>query len=344
MRGKMTTKLSPTTKDVALLSQLYESGQLKLQPEFQRDSVWPKAAKAYLIDTILNQRPIPLFFFQRTRSLQSGHPEYAVVDGQQRLRAVFEFINNRFPLAQQTDSIAKKWVGKKYSELPADLQDRILNYDLVVQELSGYSNKDIRDIFVRMNKYVVKLSKQELRHAKQQGKFKDFVERLAKWKVWKDQKVFSAKQLARMRGAEFAAELAILLMEGPQDKKHAIDLYYGQYRDSFPEGPSIESKLRSYIDWILQVLPDLASSRYRRSNELYSVIGAIDRISKGGSRLNQLDQDLAQKRLIDFETKTRRKNLAGEAARYVLASSKHADDLGPRNARIEILESLLSHN
>jgi uncharacterized protein with ParB-like and HNH nuclease domain len=80
------TKLSPTTKDVALLLyQLYQGGQLKLKPEFQRESVWPRAAKAYLIDTILNDRPIPLFFFQRTTSAQSGRPEYAVIDGQQRL-------------------------------------------------------------------------------------------------------------------------------------------------------------------------------------------------------------------------------------------------------------------
>lgn len=56
-------KFSPTTKDIALLHQLQQDGQLKLQAEFQRNSVWPKPAKAYLIDTILNERPIPLFFF-----------------------------------------------------------------------------------------------------------------------------------------------------------------------------------------------------------------------------------------------------------------------------------------
>lgn len=57
------SKLSPTTKDVALLRQLHEEGQLGLAPQFQRNAVWPRAAKAYLIDTILNDRPIPLMFF-----------------------------------------------------------------------------------------------------------------------------------------------------------------------------------------------------------------------------------------------------------------------------------------
>ena len=40
-------------------------GQLRLRPEFQRNAVWPPAAKAYLIDTILEEKPMPLFFFER---------------------------------------------------------------------------------------------------------------------------------------------------------------------------------------------------------------------------------------------------------------------------------------
>ena len=39
-------KFSPTTKDIALLHQLQQDDQLKLQPEFQRNSVWSKSAKA----------------------------------------------------------------------------------------------------------------------------------------------------------------------------------------------------------------------------------------------------------------------------------------------------------
>jgi hypothetical protein len=72
-------KRSPTTKDIALLHQLFKSDQLTLAPEFQRNSVWPTAAKAYLIDTILNDRPIPLLFFQRTTSPQTGRPTYVIV-------------------------------------------------------------------------------------------------------------------------------------------------------------------------------------------------------------------------------------------------------------------------
>lgn len=335
-------KLSPTTKDVALLLQLFQGGQLKLRPEFQRESVWPRAAKAYLIDTILNERPIPLFFLQRTTSAQSGRPEYAVIDGQQRLRAIFEFLDGRLRLSEsKEDSCAKQWQGKRYSALPPEMQQRILNYDLVIQELSGYSDADIRDIFARMNKYVVRLSKQELRHAKKEGKFKEFVERLAKWPFWKNNRVFSDSQLRRMRAAEFAAELVILLIEGPQDKKIAIDLYYLRFKDSFSEGQAVEARLKIYLQWIHDALPNLRTLRFRRSSELYSLVGALDRITKGGSRPLKAPA-AARQRLADFEKRTKKKELRGNAATYVLAASKHTDDLGPRSTRIEILESILS--
>src|ERR1700693_4284326 len=93
-------KRSPTTKDIALLHQLFKSNQLTLAPEFQRLSVWPRAAKAYLIDTILNDRPMPLFFFQRTMSAQTGRQMFDVIDGQQRLRAIFEFLEDEFGLTE----------------------------------------------------------------------------------------------------------------------------------------------------------------------------------------------------------------------------------------------------
>jgi hypothetical protein len=338
-------KVSLTTKDVATLLQLEKSGQLKLQPEFQREGVWPKAAKSYFIDSILNGRPIPPIYMQRTTSVQTGRTEFALIDGQQRIRAVKEFLDDHgFRLSELGEgSVAQGYRGKKFSGLPVEMQQKLWNFDFVVQELSGYSESDIRDIFARMNKYVVRLSKQELRHAKEQGKFKEFVERIAEWPFWKDKRVFTKPQLARMRAAEFAAEIAILLIEGaPQHRKIAIDLYYHQYSDRFQEGSAIETSLLAYLDWLEKALPDFQNHRYRRSNELYALIGALDVASRKGSRLSNLDHKSAGRNLRDFERKTQAKPPRGTAAQYVIAASKHTDDLEPRRNRIEALGSLLS--
>jgi hypothetical protein len=337
-------KVSLTTKDVATLLQLEKSGQLKLQPEFQREGVWPKAAKSYFIDSILNGRPIPPIYMQRTTSVQTGRTEFAVIDGQQRIRAVKEFVDDGFRLTELGDrSVAATFKNKRFSNLPVEMQQRLWNFDFVVQELSGHSDSEIRDIFARINKYVVRLSKQELRHAQKQGKFKEFVERIAKWNFWRLKRVFTGAQLARMRAAEFAAEIAILLIEGgPQHKKIAIDLYYHRYSDRFSEGSAIETRLRAYIAWIEKALPEFQLRRYRRSNELYALIGALDIASRKGTRLSSVDPALAGQKLLDFERQTQSKSSKGDAAQYVIAASKHTDDLEPRRTRIEILGSLLA--
>jgi hypothetical protein len=332
-------KRIPTTKNIALLKQLHEQGQLALAPEFQRNSIWPRAAKAYLIDTILNDRPIPLLFFQRISSAQSGRPGYAVIDGQQRLRAIFDFLDDRFRLSESDKKAA--YYNKKFAALPQEFQDEINDYDLVVQELSGYSDDDIKDIFVRMNKYVVKLSPQELRHAKAKGKFSEFVERVGKWDFWKTRKVVSAQQLKRMRATEFVAELAILLIEGPQDKKSAIDLYYGEYSQSFGKAAWVESSLKNYIEWIEKALPDVQKGRYRSPTDLYSLIGSLHEVTKEGKTLGKLNPKKAGARLVEFAGRMKEKAPTGEAARYLTAASRQTDNIKPRTTRIEIISKIL---
>jgi len=332
-------KRRPTTKDIALLRQLYADDQLTLAPEFQRNSVWPRAAKAYLIDTLLADRPIPLFFFARVTSPQTGRPAYEVIDGQQRLRAVFEFIDGRFRLGKTSSDSSVH--GKRFSGLTPDQQNQILNYDIVVEELTGYSDSQIRDIFIRLNKYVVKLSPQELRHARTEGAFAEYVEDLGNWDYWRTQRVFTPTQLRRMRAVEFSAELAILLIEEPQDKKSVIDLYYGQYQSSFPEGRAVRTKLTTYLDWIAKAVPNFSNSRYRRPVDLYAFVGAVDQLVARGRTLSKLDPTASGKRLRAFEAQTRLAHPTGAAARYVVAASRQTDNIAPRSTRIEILRDLL---
>lgn len=329
-----------TTKEISLVRQLFELGQLTLAPEFQRNSVWPKPAKAYLIDTILNDRPVPPLFFQRVQSVQTGKPHYAIIDGQQRLRAIFEFLDDRFRLGGSAVQSAHQ--GKLFSQLQPVDKDAILNYALDVQELYGYDDPDIIDIFERMNKYVVKLSAQELRHARQgNGKFAKFAERIGKWKFWAERGVFSGQQQARMKNIEFAAELGILLIEGAQDKKSSIDLYYGEYKDEFEKAKETEALLKSYLDWIEKAIPNLRQTRYRSPTDLYSLVGAIHQVSNEGKRLSVMPARDAGRDLLEFAAQTKNPDAKDDAARYVVAASRQTDNIQPRNTRIEILSKVL---
>ena len=73
----------------------WQRGQtLELNPNFQRRPVWKKSAKSFLIDTILRGLPIPIIFLRDLRTdLKTLKAKREVVDGQQRIRTIFSFVD-----------------------------------------------------------------------------------------------------------------------------------------------------------------------------------------------------------------------------------------------------------
>ena len=81
--------------------ELYQQRQLiDMEPAYQRLSVWDRENQARFIDSIINGVDIPKLYFHEV----TGQPSldetyrYAVIDGKQRLLAMFEFIENKFKL------------------------------------------------------------------------------------------------------------------------------------------------------------------------------------------------------------------------------------------------------
>lgn len=337
--GRMPGKRRITTKDVALLLQLQETNQLRLAPEFQRNAVWPRPAKAYLIDTILCDRPIPVLYFQRGTSAQTGRTEYTVIDGQQRLRAVLDFVSNRFSLTESGED--QSWYGKRWKALDEGERQRILDYDFVVEELSGYNTEDIRDMFTRMNRYVVPLNQPERRHASEDGRFKEVVESIGAWSYWIDRRIFSSGAANRRRTDEFAAELIILLIEGPQDKKQTVSLYYSALAAEFPGEKEIQTRLQQYIEFVDKALPDLKMLQLRRPANFYALIGALDSITAQADELKDLSPKRIGEALKDFNARLLEAEPDRLAGRYLRAASRQTDNLQPRQTRIEILSSVI---
>ncbi|WP_370617207.1 DUF262 domain-containing protein [Mumia sp. Pv 4-285] len=336
MAGKYVT----TTKDVGLLRQLYEAGQLSISPEFQRNAVWSRPAKAYLIDTILAGIPIPVLYFQRSVSAQTSRVEYAVVDGQQRLNAVFLFMENRFSLTESPEDAP--WHRKRWKTLSSDERERILSYDFVVQELSGYDPRRIRDMFQRMNRYVVALNPQELRHASHEGAFKILVEAIGSWPFWVDQGIVTRQAKDRMRADELVAELLILLNEGPQDKKESVDLYYNSFRESFEAGPALQGELKAILDAIGTAIPNLRQyPLLKRPVNLYALVGALSELRAEDEPLPK--PDLMRERLDAFNLGLNASEDARrpEHTRYIIAQSRQTDNVKPRRTRIDILKNVI---
>src|ERR1041384_4430523 len=111
--------IDATTHTVAWFWKRYLSNELNMKPPFQRKPVWQDGQKAYLIDTILRGYPVPELYLQNLVS-EDGAEEYIVVDGQQRIRACLEYLNNGFPLGADSASFA----GLKFDDLDSQEKRR----------------------------------------------------------------------------------------------------------------------------------------------------------------------------------------------------------------------------
>jgi hypothetical protein len=145
--------------------------RINTKPDFQRPPVWGLAQKQLLIDTVLRNYDIPKLYWRKTGSKPD---KYDVVDGQQRLRAIWEFFDGSFPLPQDADPIDGEVIaGKKYSEFPDALRIHFDTYPLDVVILENTDEDEVREMFLRLQNGTT-LKAQEKRNA-YPGKMRDFV-------------------------------------------------------------------------------------------------------------------------------------------------------------------------
>ena len=245
---------------------------LVLNAEFQRRAVWQPPAKAYLIDTILRERPMPNIYLRTKTNLRTRRAYREVVDGQQRLRAIREFANGEFALGK----IAGEFAGMRYADLDPESQANFLSYRIGVVQLSNASDAEVLDVFQRINAHGLSLNRQELRHGKYQGEFRNTVIDSAKrWAVlWDRYRVVSLREWVRMADHELTAQMLGLILEGVQDGgQPAIEKLYGKYDEHTPKGAA--RKLDRVVQRILEDLPLIVDTPLVRSPHFLMLFAAV---------------------------------------------------------------------
>ena len=134
-----------------------------LDSEFQRESVWKTQQKRELIESILMGLPLPIFYFNEDKL-----GRLIVIDGRQRLNAIFEFLDNDFALDKL--KILDDFNKKKFSDLDPIYQSKIEDYQIMAHVIQPMTPDRVKfDIFDRVNRAGTQLNKQEIRNALYQG-------------------------------------------------------------------------------------------------------------------------------------------------------------------------------
>jgi len=166
---------SPQTYTIAEILKWNEDKELELNPKFQRGPVWSSPARTYLIDSLLQGYPIPKLLFRTSVDRTSRRTLRDVVDGQQRLRTIIDFVSNKFVLGSKA---SPEFRGLRYDDLDPGVQDHLLAYKLTCEQLINAADEDVLEIFVRINSYTVPVNDAELRNARFDNEFSTYVKSL----------------------------------------------------------------------------------------------------------------------------------------------------------------------
>lgn len=279
-----------------------KAGLLVLSPKFQRRPVWSAGAKSYLIDSIIQGFPIPIIFLrERKTDLKRLIHEREVVDGQQRIRTIISFISPELlpdfrpsrDYFQVKEVHNKDLADKDFGELPKEVRQAILDYEFSVHTLSSsVDDREVLQVFARMNATGYKLNPQELRNAKWFGYFKTCMFQLAAEQLsrWRDWRIFSEDNIARMDEVELTSEFAQLMVSGIVGKSQAsLNTLYLRRDLHFPERAEIKRRFRAVMDRIDSTLrQSIATSQFRKRAPFYALFALLYDASYGtGSPLKR---------------------------------------------------------
>ncbi|MEZ5001660.1 MAG: DUF262 domain-containing protein [Chitinophagales bacterium] len=232
------------------ICQLRYDNFLRVNPEYQRGAVWARRQEQMLIDSILRNYPIPLIYLHY-REMTSGNLKnsfYDIIDGQQRINAISNFINGEFKLLDPKnpkmknffpDYIQQKktpWANCTFQTLPSDYQAYFEKKQIDIVLLKTEESNEVRDLFIRLQDGIP-LNAQEKRDA-WPGGFSNLILKLGGKKDTKFsghefiQEYFQSPRIEKGNRRKLCAQLAMLFFENRSNgnfidlNSKSIDNYY----------------------------------------------------------------------------------------------------------------------
>ncbi len=204
------------TVNLGFLIEQLRDNEIDLAPDFQRAAtVWDKAKKSRLIESVLLGLPLPSFYF--SEDAETG--KLQIIDGLQRISALSDFIlEKKKPLRlENLQFLEANYKGKCYDELGQNDKRRINKLKITINTLRKTTPVKVKYvIFQRVNTGGIPLTAQEMRNALNPGQPAKFIKRLAETPTFRKVCNISPK---RMSDRDFANRFVAFYLN--------YDKYYG---------------------------------------------------------------------------------------------------------------------
>lgn len=244
-------------------------------PDYQREEVWNIAQKQLLIDSILNGWKLPKLYL-----LKTGANTYDVVDGQQRLATIFEFMSGKLELSSET---SKNFGGAKtYKELEDDVSDGFDDFRVEFDEIVDASDDEIREFFKRLQAGLTLNGPERLNAVP--GNLTEYVRMLADHPFFAETVPFKNRRYSHF---DVAAKFAAIEVEGldvGQRIGELEELFLSQ--KSFSKTSQTAKQLKSAMDFLSKSLgKDYAGLRLRSVTQ--SVLTLVAALQRSGMQATQ---------------------------------------------------------
>ena len=324
---------------------------------YQRRKVWGIKDNIRLIETILLELVIPeIFIWDCDTDPTTGKTITHIVDGQQRINAIFEFIQGKFKLQSKyliSPDIQNLYGDLTFSQLPDDIKKRIWIYEISVVNLNNtFSLDEIKNMFYRLNLTDYSLNEQEKRNS-MDSVFGKAAESLADSDFWTKHKVFSPKDVRRMGDVEYCSSILLLCREGivDQTKQEVLDQIYTDFVDEYPDRDKDLEKVNDAINYINAIITPETESFSSKKIQMFTLFAlAFDFIDNEILINDEIKKYFVQfvktynafKNEYEFPLSTEEERKVFEMIKkYKLASSEGVNKISNRMIRFEVLKKIL---
>lgn len=326
-----------TNKTILELYQMMREGSLVLQPSFQRKLVWNNKHKENFIQTILSGFPFPeVYLSDGEIDLDNMKSKTLVVDGQQRLNTIYQYIINDEELVLKNT--------KRFSQLTGNEKEEFLDYPVVVRALGRISLEEIKEIFNRINSVQYALNAMEINNALYEGEFISTAKQIVNTNLLGDLDVLSETEVSRMKDLEFVTLLMTTIeLGGYFTGNKEIEDMIKKYEDEYPQREKMFNDFVAVLGFIKDLNLPVDSFWFRKSCIFTLIAELMFQLYAKGKTLPKVE--VGRETLIILEKKILQDRNEGKIGKYSDFYSYVYQGTTSRKGRIvrgEILEEELN--
>lgn len=258
MSSQLTLPTEKITWTIQNLVDLHREKKLTVNTEYQRSEVWKPPKKKLLIDSILKDYDIGSIILR-----QKGD-KWEILDGQQRLKAIFDFVDGKFPLSNDSTEFA----GKSWEELGPDVRwGRFMNRLVYCTKIYSISDDITSEIFLRVQEGMPLNSAEKLNAMR--GKLRNAIYKISHHSFFKQTRIKEYRFAYRYLCAQIAmqeTDNGVINHQFKQAKLRNLKKMYKDYKDSLPSKEL--HRMRKTFDFLERSLETSAQVINKKSDFL----------------------------------------------------------------------------